>query len=1293
MKGRLYLPLRFLKYSAFVVGAVLLLVFLCGVFVTLPPGERFLRGIVEAQVSGILNQKIEIGRLETNLISRVQFEDISVQPMDPDSGGIYIPSLRVSYGFRSLLSKTLEIRSVEIDSPRIRIVHDTERGFNIALLDSITSPRQDAEGERVPPKETRGGGWKIELGPVRIDGMLASYVDTTFPMSASLNELSLMADGFGAHDLSFSLDGGSGRIKYGPYAEMPLNLHAEGNWRDGLIISDSTRIVLGDLVISARGSVGINDSNPVDLLLKVHGDPSLLLAGARQQFKLDKFQTDGLISMTADLSGNLPIPDGYVRAELPAVSSPHLSFDQTLLVVRHHGDSVFIDTLNTWTLEGNLSARGYLLADSFPDGMFEMSIESVSMARLWEALHDRTSPYEGSITGNVDVATVGDNWRGWTVGADLKGKNLRYDRISLEELTMSLGLDEGRLTAEVYQDYFRVEGDIALGESSIRGTLSADVARLEPLAMLFDLSDVKGAMSLQADLDGSFSDPIVRAQLNARDLLLTDIPIDTLAGKIQFAGMKVAAESLLIRQDNLLMQANASLDLKSMSGDVAAAFYDRNRDKAHQAQDSRHDTSDLPERHVPYVPIGYIESAFKYSGGNTFSIDATGHGFQLSVIEIFIEDMPFVSGVADFRIVAQGPPSVLLADVTLSIDQPKYLDILLDSLTLEGSFNAGTVDIRTLTAYRLDQSLRSELFAELADDSRGFWKVTPQTRTRGTLEVTKFDLGMLKPLLPEDADIAGMASLDLQWDGTIVGPGVTGSVNVDSASYVWSKEDTAGITNVTIAGTIADSTLSLDTARALVNDVAVSLGGSVSMLPANQFRIDVPVLVDNAHTVIARGTLSPEHLDVTTEIDSLNARILEPFVVGLERLGGYITATAHLSGRPDNLDVSGMVRAAHLEATPTLLDAPITDGRLAASFTQSTLDIDTLFARVNTGTIRSSGKVVFDTSGISDISLTLAADKLDFAYRDYLQVRVQSADLSWELKDDYYQLGGEVDLGRVRYTQNFQPTAILPFTQQVQVVETELPELLARSRLNLKIVRSDSVWVDNNLAHLRANADLQFIGFLARPNISGRLSIEEGYVLYLDRKFTVTEGVAFFTDPNQINPEVSLRAVADVTTYRQIERTKYEVALTITGRIQSPTVGLSSQPPLSRPDIISVLTLGATRAELAGETGGVLQERAEVIASRQISQYASRELGETLGLDSVTVTGNIFDVKGGSGPEVIIAQEVMKDVTVTYRTNVGHLNEQRVSIDWELSNHWLLEGTTTRNGESALSITYALRFR
>jgi autotransporter translocation and assembly factor TamB len=264
-----------------------------------------------------------------------------------------------------------------------------------------------------------------------------------------------------------------------------------------------------------------------------------------------------------------------------------------------------------------------------------------------------------------------------------------------------------------------------------------------------------------------------------------------------------------------------------------------------------------------------------------------------------------------------------------------------------------------------------------------------------------------------------------------------------------------------------------------------------------------------------------------------------------------------------------------------------------------------------------------------------------------------------------------------------------------------LPPFMEQTRLDIRVRETDQLWVDNNLARLRLHTDMRIIGSPVKPNFSGRVNVEEGYVLYLDRKFEIKTGNIMFLDPNRLNPELELRAESSVTSYQATEASKYLITFSVTGTMEEPVINLTSQPPLDKPDIVSLLTVGATRSELLGKEGNgqaggakdVLKSRAGSLASQQISGYLGRKAGDFLGLDQVTVEGNLFQPEGLSQARVLASKRISERVAVTYSTTVGHLNDQSFRLDYKLSKRFSLEGQTDQRGRSSANLKYRLLFR
>jgi autotransporter translocation and assembly factor TamB len=183
---------------------------------------------------------------------------------------------------------------------------------------------------------------------------------------------------------------------------------------------------------------------------------------------------------------------------------------------------------------------------------------------------------------------------------------------------------------------------------------------------------------------------------------------------------------------------------------------------------------------------------------------------------------------------------------------------------------------------------------------------------------------------------------------------------------------------------------------------------------------------------------------------------------------------------------------------------------------------------------------------------------------------------------------------------------------------------------------------------------------------------------------------------------VDIAAKTTIRRYQGLEAASYDINLSVSGPADTLIVELTSDPPLERPDIISLLTLGATREQLTGSdttgakasTGDLLVQRAQTLTTYALSGVLSRSLGSRLGLESLTIQGNIFQAgqSGTAGPTLEATKQVSDRLLITYTTNVGHFNENGIKVDYLLTKHFSLQGETDQTGQSGIDLKYSIRF-
>jgi translocation and assembly module TamB len=134
-------------------------------------------------------------------------------------------------------------------------------------------------------------------------------------------------------------------------------------------------------------------------------------------------------------------------------------------------------------------------------------------------------------------------------------------------------------------------------------------------------------------------------------------------------------------------------------------------------------------------------------------------------------------------------------------------------------------------------------------------------------------------------------------------------------------------------------------------------------------------------------------------------------------------------------------------------------------------------------------------------------------------------------------------------------------------------------RFDLQVVVDGDARIENDLVSGAVRGELTVTGNLAAPGAVGTLSMAEGSrARFRGNEFALSHAVLDLTDRNRV--ELAL----DVHGQSQVR--DYQIFMHAFGPLADPQVTLTSTPPLSQPDIITLLSLGFTRRD-AGAGSGV----------------------------------------------------------------------------------------------------------
>ncbi|RJP75108.1 MAG: hypothetical protein C4524_12115 [Candidatus Zixiibacteriota bacterium] len=1359
--------MKILKWFSFALLGIVLLVVLALFFLTTGPGENLVRGIAEDQLSSLLDQQVEIGDFETNLLSRLQLDDVAVYRTEngDTTSLLFLDHALVRYDPFALLQQTLVLEEVVLDSLNASLIKDAAGNYNLAFLNT-----EPGEPDTSRP-DTAGGGFTFELGRIEINNSYLSYLDKAEPRTyATLKGLDLTARQEGEEfrfDFDLAADSGAVEVQKIETAIRELALSGVGGPEGGRLANLSAR--LPGLELSGQGSVDLEGDGALDGRVRLQGNPEPALEELRAFVPADLYPVEGRLDLTARLDGALNNPRVEAELTFPELRLAGTEIQRGLVRGSWQGEQVVLDSLDLVAFGGRLAAEGALALDSLMEFRAHAALNGIDAPQVQRFFTAGEVPYQGQVSGRVEASGRLTALLQSDARANLRLHDLRYSGRPAAPMQLRLNAEGGDFALNLDQENFSLQAWARLEDERLQGRYDVEIDSLQPLLVLAaGMTDLTGQVDLHGELGGTLSDPRVTTSLRAEDVKYGRIPLDslqaravyaggevfvdtlhfvgtigpplafikdyfghlayqgwargpleeldaglavngreiTIAGytideglvRARMAGGRVILENVAARHREAVVRIMGNVDLDTGAGDLEMGFWDGA-------------TPDLPligdlinfgPPSFDYADLdfgGLIAGRFNLPlGGQRLTASLSGEQLQLTTLSTLAPDtLPAVQGTLDFTLAVHGTTDDPEGQLTFRLGDPTFEQFNADSVGGQILLAERTVTLDYLEIFEQDFYSWATGTVGMVPQEGGGYGFGPESPTRGEAYGDNLNLDLAEPFLGEGMTVDGRASYELSWHGDLGYPHAHGSLLLRDG-LMRLGPDVPPFQNLDLRASISDSLLAVDYFQGEVGDVPFVLTARTVVRQPNDFDLELNLAVSDSGQVLVEGTVAPENLQLDAEVNRLNLALAQPFVPAVQDLGGSLNAVMDAGGTLENPQLQGRINLRELTVKLRGFDNPFTGGVVKVDFQGEQVQLDSLFLRQGEkGTVFANGSLAYGEGTLSDVNLRAWMNNLEMQREDVIRLSVQEAALSYREQGEYLVLEGDINLGETRLLVDFDPTDLLPFTRSVERPAGAPSPLIQRTRLNLRFRESDRVWLDNNVATLRANVAVGVLGSPGRINLTGRVAVEEGYVMFLDRRFEVTQGTVDFVEVNRINPIVDIRAQSTVIIRLAQEPVTYEITLSLEGPLDDLITELTSDPPLDRPDIVSLLTIGATREQLAG-TGAdgqqlgvqeVLLQRVETLSGHLLGQ----QIAGRLGLDQVTLEGNIFDVGGTGDPTLAVTEQLNSRLSVTYTTNVGRFNENGLELNYLLIKNLYLEGQAYQTGEAGLDLKWEVRFR
>ena len=203
----------------------------------------------------------------------------------------------------------------------------------------------------------------------------------------------------------------------------------------------------------------------------------------------------------------------------------------------------------------------------------------------------------------------------------------------------------------------------------------------------------------------------------------------------------------------------------------------------------------------------------------------------------------------------------------------------------------------------------------------------------------------------------------------------------------------------------------------------------------------------------------------------------------------------------------------------------------------------------------------------------------------------------------------------------------------------------------------------------------------AEVELTGRIDIVRGSLVFQGRRFQLTRGSIQFTGGGKINPSLDIAA--------EYKASEYDVEVDLTGTAQKPSLTLNSQPRLDQADILAVLLFGRPVNSLNQNQRGSVQESALNIASGFVAGKLASSVSQALGLDTLGLDVGEVDTSGG---RIGFGHYVGDKTYFSVSQELAGQHGQDASLEYQIAPNWKIGTSRSTTGSNAIDLIWQKRY-
>ena len=385
-----------------------------------------------------------------------------------------------------------------------------------------------------------------------------------------------------------------------------------------------------------------------------------------------------------------------------------------------------------------------------------------------------------------------------------------------------------------------------------------------------------------------------------------------------------------------------------------------------------------------------------------------------------------------------------------------------------------------------------------------------------------------------------------------------------------------------------------------------------------------------------------------------------------QRLSGSIGVATDFSGRVQDPQLAGIVRANNLVYENQTYGTRLSDMSIAGRFSGERFEIERLNAVAGDGTVSAEGFVSLAEASGYPMNVQIRMDDARLARSDGLSATASGSLSLTKAARQNALLSGNIVLPETRYEIISQGSAEIPELAGVRFKPPRGPQRITGDepaepqpglfdlvRLDIDLSAPERLYVSGMGLESEWEADLNLGGTSASPRISGDVELIRGTLGFAGRSFELAEGRVAFTGGTTLDPRITLVASEDIE--------DVTVNVQVTGRAYDPQIAFSSTPGLPQDEIVSRILFGSSIGNLS--TIQAVQLAASLNSLRGSGGGGLNPLGKlrsATGVDRLRILG--ADETSGRGTALAAGQYLTDDIYVEFITDARGFTATQLEI-------------------------------